>query len=173
MWYNRRMETSLATRFFSKIEKAPSGCWEWIAHTDKDGYGTFNYPTGTSASIGAHRASYDYFYGDIPEGKQINHKCDNPSCVNPTHLYAGTSKDNAEDRDSRGRNPQINKTKCPRGHHYDKMRGDGRACSKCDYETNVRCEKKLASPERLAKRAEYDRERYKKRVARKIKQEEA
>ena len=99
------METdnSPTTRFLTKVEKAPSGCWEWIASKSPNGYGQFRYPTGNDNHIGAHVASYRYFYGDVPEGMQIRHTCDNRSCVNPTHLIPGTSQDNSNDMVERGR----------------------------------------------------------------------
>ena len=92
-----------STRFFSKIETRHNGCWEWIGSKDKGGYGHFKYPTGNDKPIGAHVASYRYFYGVVPEGMEIRHTCDNPSCVNPIHLIPGTHQDNMNDMVKRGR----------------------------------------------------------------------
>ena len=131
-------DNSLATRFFSKIEKTPSGCWNWIAGKNKEGYGWFSYPTGADKSIGAHVASYRYFYGEVPKGKQVNHHCDNTSCVNPIHIYAGTPKENTNDMVRRGRwNAGAKKKEfCKRGHkiadnYYTRLDTGVRQCRPC------------------------------------------
>ena len=59
---------------------------------------------GTRKSISAHRLSYQLFKGNIPPGYEICHKCDNPCCINPDHLFAGTRQDNVNDREQKGRN---------------------------------------------------------------------
>jgi hypothetical protein len=59
---------------------------------------------GTRRNMLAHRYSYTVFIGDIPDGMFICHKCDNPKCVNPDHLFAGTRQDNVDDRERKGRN---------------------------------------------------------------------
>lgn len=80
-------------------------CWEWDGLKDKDGYGRWS--NGRSGPIGirqwrTHRLAYLFRYGVIPEGKSILHKCNNPSCVNWDHLYAGDHDQNMQDRKSAG-----------------------------------------------------------------------
>lgn len=77
-----------------------TGCIEWTAYRDNDGYGR---GWKENRPIPAHRLSYEIFIGPIPEGKLICHHCDNPSCVNTDHLYAGTHEDNVRDKKERGR----------------------------------------------------------------------
>lgn len=84
--------------FWSKVEKIPfHSCWEWIA-AQKDGYGRF----GSSGY--AHRYSYELHKGKIPQGLFVCHHCDNPSCVNPDHLFLGTNEDNVRDMFQKNRN---------------------------------------------------------------------
>lgn len=83
-----------------------TGCWEWLG-TKRNGYGrttTGSRKDGTRKSISAHRLSYQLFKGDIPLSHEICHKCDNPCCINPDHLFAGTRQDNVDDRERKGRN---------------------------------------------------------------------
>ena len=96
------MIKDLQERFDEKYEVVTeSGCWIWIAYTDKDGYGTF-WKNGMSKR--AHRVSYELYKTKVPEDMLVCHRCDTPSCVNPDHLFLGTISDNMKDRSIKGRN---------------------------------------------------------------------
>lgn len=85
----------------SKIERIPfSDCWWFIRHQVKGGYSYVEY--GGKREM-AHRAAYRLWKGVDPGNLLVCHQCDNPCCVNPAHLFLGTAKDNAQDRDRKGR----------------------------------------------------------------------
>ena len=87
-------------RFWNKVDvKGPDDCWKWKAYKNKDGYGHFCLNGKTER---AHRISFLLEKGYWTE-KCICHSCDNPSCVNPSHLWEGTIKENAIDRTKKGR----------------------------------------------------------------------
>lgn len=78
----------------------PTGCWEWNGSRLKTGYGRVAHQHKV---LGAHRVAHEVWIGPIPEGLQVNHHCDNPPCINPEHLYAGTAQENMQDKVNRGR----------------------------------------------------------------------
>jgi hypothetical protein len=90
----------LEDRFWSKVNvDTKSGCWEWTAGKTR-GYGRI----GVNGRMGyAHRVSWEIHYEEIPEGMFVCHRCDNPSCVNPDHLFLGTNNDNRQDSMRKGR----------------------------------------------------------------------
>jgi DNA-binding XRE family transcriptional regulator len=77
-----------------------SGCWIWLGAVSHHGYGKINVDGRT---LRAHRYSWELANGPIPDGMCVLHQCDNPLCVNPDHLFLGTSQDNMDDRDRKGR----------------------------------------------------------------------
>lgn len=85
-----------------KFVEKKNGCWNWKGELHQNGYG---YTTchETFKRSHAHRVSYKVFKGDIPEGLYVCHHCDNPSCINPDHLWLGTAKENMQDAKKKGR----------------------------------------------------------------------
>lgn len=76
------------------------GCWLWTGAVGSHGYGVIG--TGPHTTSTTHRMAYILQNGPIPNGMMVLHKCDNRRCVNPSHLYIGTAKDNARDLWERG-----------------------------------------------------------------------
>lgn len=101
-----KLETKfgLRERFLTKVRKT-DGCWLWVGSKNAQGYGHIGEGGHKSKIIRAHRVAYGLFVGPIPEGKQVLHRCDNPSCVNPSHLWIGTNADNIADCVAKGRMP--------------------------------------------------------------------
>lgn len=86
--------------FNKRYQLDPStGCWLWVGGVNSDGYGTWTAHGETKA----HRASWVLHNGAIPAGKHVLHKCDQPNCVNPDHLFLGTHQDNMADLRAKGR----------------------------------------------------------------------
>ena len=100
----RRRIIPLEVRFWAKVDKTET-CWLWKGANCK-GYGVMGIGKATEGNIRAARLSWELHFGEIPEGFEVCHSCDNPPCVRPDHLFLGTQKDNVLDAIGKGR--QIN-----------------------------------------------------------------
>ncbi len=79
-------------------------CWEWQGKINESGYGCFQENMDKKRIyLSAHRVSYEEYVGKISEGMCVLHRCDNPKCCNPEHLWLGTPQDNVKDRQNKGR----------------------------------------------------------------------
>jgi HNH endonuclease len=93
--------TAIGQRFWDFVKRgALDECWEWQAAIMPRGYGQLEFEDKHTY---AHRVAWILTYGEIPEGLKVLHRCDNPPCCNPCHLFLGTSKDNSLDASSKGR----------------------------------------------------------------------
>jgi hypothetical protein len=94
---------NMSKLFWSKYQVADNGCWEWTGAKSPEGYGRLGFEGKVSY---AHRVAWILTHGPIPDGFMACHRCDNPSCINPDHLFLGDSGDNARDRENKHRNPK-------------------------------------------------------------------
>jgi len=99
--------------FWSKVEKT-NGCWKYNGAKDRDGYHAHSYiANGKRIKTGAHRFMMMVNGHTIPKDYVVCHHCDNPSCVNPNHLFIGTVKDNNDDKVRKGRQTKLLGSKNP------------------------------------------------------------
>lgn len=131
--------------FWLRVRKTDN-CWEWIGSKDSFGYGVIQLGRN-EPKTGAHRVSWEIHKGQLPKDKDnkrgtcVLHHCDNPSCVNPDHLFTGSRADNSHDAMKKGRLNVPGKdwlgkrTHCPKGHLFDeintKIHNGVRLCRKC------------------------------------------
>lgn len=103
-------------RFEEKVDRIPiGGCHLWTGAVNQYGYGNVTVNKKTEK---AHRLAWMLYRGIIPAGAVVCHKCDNPGCVNPDHLFVGTQQENLVDMHSKGRHVMRDKSWCERRRSY-------------------------------------------------------
>lgn len=99
---SRACASNTTANFWEQVDKT-SECWVWTGNKCRDGYGKIKV---RSKTVRAHRFSWELHFGPVPNGKFVLHNCpsgDNPSCVNPGHLWLGTNQDNVDDMFAKNR----------------------------------------------------------------------
>lgn len=97
---------------FHKYYTETAGCWEWTGGKNQKGYGMYRFlANGSYRTQAAHRYFYEQINGRLPARVLVCHSCDNPSCVNPDHLFIGSNLDNMQDMRSKNRQAKWDKKK--------------------------------------------------------------
>lgn len=115
---------SSATRFWARVIVS-DGCWGWKGSTVKGGYGKIEDPRTRKATL-AHRLSWELHFGPIPDGLCVLHRCDNPPCCRPEHLFLGTPRDNVMDSIRKGRMRRFSRLTPESVSRVRRMAADGR-----------------------------------------------
>lgn len=124
-WQHSHLDKT--TKMMRSSKKWFGHCWIWKGYKKKD----YGYYSHHQRGYRAHRIAYFLIYGEIPSDKIVCHKCDNPSCINPQHLFLGTSKENTDDMIVKGR---LNRSRGDnKGISFRKDNGKWRARYMRDY----------------------------------------
>lgn len=100
-WHRK---TNRHAQLYDRTERKPNGCIEWTGYRSPKGYGEIKVD---GKMVKTHRQAWMLSGGPIPPGMQVLHRCDNPPCVNPDHLFLGTNLDNVADRVEKGRSARL------------------------------------------------------------------
>lgn len=148
-------------RFFKKVNKIDGGCWLWVGANFPGGYGAISIKGKPQR---ANRMSYRMHFGEFDENLWVLHKCDNPPCVNPEHLFLGTCRDNVHDMVGKGRwRSQFKDVpSCVNGHPFTEENtyrytttrgGPGRGCRTCRKLHSRESKRRLSLARRIAQQS--------------------
>lgn len=114
---------TLAERFRRKVaSQNADGCHLWLGAKHPDGYGLIHFGSRIRKRLLlAHRVAWELSNGQVPSDMCVLHKCDNPPCVNPEHLFLGTRRDNNIDRDMKGRTRHATGDRCGSRMHPERV----------------------------------------------------
>lgn len=139
---------SVQCSFWDRVDiRLPSECWKWMGTKNKIGYGDIRI---NGKYYTTSRISYFLSYGENIDGSLVLHTCDNPTCVNPFHLFTGTQKDNMEDMIRKGRKYKIKGRAWKEAHpdHSNHLLGSANSESKLTEEDVIEIRKKLLAKEK-------------------------
>ena len=131
---------TVAERFWGKVDrKGPDECWPWTAASSTSGHGRF---WRDGKLVVASRVAWELAHGPIPAGLFVLHRCDNPLCMNPDHLFLGTQQDNVADMVQKGRLKPY--SACGENHHHAKFTDADVRSIRSDYRAGGVSQRELA-----------------------------